>query len=65
MFLFVYRIGVAEKGSMSLELKVDSSVGHSSMPPKETSIGILCNAIARYVIRGVARGGGAVAPPII
>ena len=50
MFLFVFRIGIAEKGSMSVELKVDSSVGHASMPPKESSIGILCNAIARYFI---------------
>ena len=43
----VASIGVAEKGSMSVELRVDSSVGHASMPPKESSIGILCNAIAR------------------
>ena len=48
MFSFVCRIGIAEKGALSLELRVDSSVGHASMPPRESSIGILCNAIARY-----------------
>lgn len=38
-------IGIAEKGYLSLELSVTTSGGHSSNPPKETSIGILSKAI--------------------
>lgn len=39
-------IGIAEKGYLSLELNVQTNAGgHSSMPPKETSIGILSKAI--------------------
>ena len=34
---------------MSIELRVDSAVGHASMPLKESAIGILSNAIAKYV----------------
>ena len=34
---------------MRVELRVDSAVGHASMPPKESSIGILSNAITKYV----------------
>ncbi|XP_028398192.1 N-fatty-acyl-amino acid synthase/hydrolase PM20D1.2-like [Dendronephthya gigantea] len=40
-------IGIAEKGSISLELRVDTAVGHASMPPRESSIGILSKAITR------------------
>ncbi|XP_032230061.2 N-fatty-acyl-amino acid synthase/hydrolase PM20D1 [Nematostella vectensis] len=40
-------IGVAEKGYMMVELSVHTSGGHASMPPKESSIGILSKAIAR------------------
>jgi carboxypeptidase PM20D1 len=40
-------IGIAHKGYTSLELSVTSSGGHSSMPPKETSIGILAAAVHR------------------
>lgn len=40
-------IGIAEKGFRSLELSVEVSGGHSSMPPRETAIGILSGAIAR------------------
>jgi carboxypeptidase PM20D1 len=40
-------IGLAEKGYVTLELTVEGSGGHSSMPPKETAVGILANAIAR------------------
>lgn len=41
-------IGVAEKGFTTLELKVNlKEGGHSAMPPKETAIGLLCNAINR------------------
>ncbi len=38
-------IGVAEKGYTTLQLSVTSASGHSSMPPPQTSIGILAEAI--------------------
>lgn len=38
-------IGVAEKGYLSLELTAKEKGGHSSMPPKESAIGILSSAI--------------------
>jgi len=38
-------IGVAEKGYASFKLSVLSKGGHSSMPPKQTAIGILSTAI--------------------
>jgi len=40
-------IGIGEKGYLTLELKAKSTTGHSSAPPKETSIGILAHALAR------------------
>ncbi len=40
-------IGVAEKGYASIELTVETDGGHSSMPPKETAVGILARAIDR------------------
>jgi carboxypeptidase PM20D1 len=40
-------VGIAEKGYLSLELKVDDDGGHSSMPPKETAIGILSSALSK------------------
>lgn len=40
-------IGISEKGYLSLELSVETEGGHSSMPAKETSIGILSAAIAK------------------
>jgi carboxypeptidase PM20D1 len=40
-------IGIAEKGYVSLELTVEEEGGHSSMPPKQTAIGILSAAIAK------------------
>jgi carboxypeptidase PM20D1 len=40
-------VGIAEKGYLSLELLVESDGGHSSMPPRHTSVGILAAAIAR------------------
>lgn len=40
-------IGVAEKGYLSLRLKVEAKGGHSSTPTRETAIGILCHAIDR------------------
>ena len=40
-------IGTAEKGYVSFDLTVNQKGGHSSMPPKETAIGILSKAIAK------------------
>lgn len=40
-------IGVAEKGYLSLQLKVTGEGGHSSTPPSETTVGILARALAR------------------
>jgi carboxypeptidase PM20D1 len=39
-------VGMAEKGFLYLELSTESSGGHAAMPPRETALGILCNAIA-------------------
>jgi len=38
-------IGIAEKGYVTLELKVNTKGGHSSIPPKHTAVGILSKAI--------------------
>jgi len=38
-------IGVAEKGYATFELLVEKPGGHSSIPPKETAIDILANAL--------------------
>ncbi|PWJ44935.1 M20/M25/M40 family metallo-hydrolase [Sediminitomix flava] len=38
-------IGIAEKGSVYYELSVKVQDGHSSMPPKQTAIGVLAEAI--------------------
>jgi carboxypeptidase PM20D1 len=38
-------VGIAEKGYVNLELRVDGVGGHSSAPPKQTNIGILADAI--------------------
>lgn len=40
-------IGIAEKGSVSLTLRVEGPGGHSSAPPTQTNIGILAAAITR------------------
>ncbi len=55
-------VGIAEKGSLSLELSVDGEGGHSSMPPAQTAIGMLGAAVGRLEahpmsggIHGVAR----------
>lgn len=39
-------IGISEKGYVSLKLTVEMNGGHSSMPAKETSIGVLSRAVA-------------------
>jgi carboxypeptidase PM20D1 len=38
-------VGIAEKGYVSIDLTVEGEVGHSSMPPRNTAIGILSTAI--------------------
>jgi carboxypeptidase PM20D1 len=43
----VARIGVAEKGFLSVELIAEVEGGHSSMPPRHTAVGILAAAIER------------------
>ncbi len=40
-------IGIAEKGYLTVELQVEQTGGHASMPGPSTSIGILAAAIAR------------------
>ncbi|XP_063300427.1 N-fatty-acyl-amino acid synthase/hydrolase PM20D1-like [Pelobates fuscus] len=40
-------IGTTEKGQITLNLSVDKPPGHSSMPPRQTSIGILSEAMSR------------------
>ena len=43
----VATVGVAEKGSVSIELAARVAGGHSSMPPARTAIGVLSAAITR------------------
>lgn len=38
-------VGIAEKGMMNVELVARSEGGHSSMPPKNTAVGILSRAV--------------------
>jgi carboxypeptidase PM20D1 len=38
-------VGVAEKGYLNLKLTVEGRGGHSALPPKQTTIGILSRAI--------------------
>lgn len=40
-------IGISEKGSATVKLSVSMVPGHSSMPPTETTIGILAAAVKR------------------
>lgn len=50
-FSFVYvccRIGISEKGHATVKLSVSMKPGHSSMPPKQSSIGILAAAVTRW-----------------
>ncbi|MFZ5733851.1 MAG: M20 family peptidase [Pseudomonadota bacterium] len=55
-------IGVAEKGFVTLTLNATATPGHSSLPPRETAIGIMSAALARLEdkrmpaeIRGASR----------
>lgn len=40
-------VGIAQKGYLSLELRVDGVGGHSSQPPETSMIGILAEAITK------------------
>ncbi|XP_060794067.1 N-fatty-acyl-amino acid synthase/hydrolase PM20D1.2 isoform X2 [Neoarius graeffei] len=40
-------IGISEKGHATVKLSVTTEPGHSSMPPKQSSIGILAAAVTR------------------
>lgn len=40
-------IGLAEKGYLTLKLRVDQAGGHSSMPAKETAVDVLAKALVR------------------
>lgn len=40
-------VGIAEKGFASVELSVEGTGGHSSLPPRQSTVGILSAAIAR------------------
>jgi len=52
-------IGVAEKGYATFELTATGEGGHSSMPPRETSIGLVAGAVARLTrVPLPARPGG-------
>lgn len=48
-----FRIGISEKGQATVKLSVSTVPGHSSMPPRETSIGILAAAIKRWNLSSV------------
>ncbi len=39
-------VGITEKGYLTLSLSADGKPGHSSMPPRQTAIGIISRAIA-------------------
>jgi carboxypeptidase PM20D1 len=55
----VAMVGVAQKGYATVELKVTSQGGHSSMPPAATPVGILGRAVAALELHQMpARAGG-------
>ena len=43
----VAMVGVAEKGFVSVELVARGEGGHSSMPPRQTAVGVLARAVSR------------------
>ena len=49
-------INVAEKGNLTLSIVAKSAGGHSSMPPQQTAVGILANAIIKLESNPVAGG---------
>ncbi len=40
-------LGIAEKGYLTLELSAEDGGGHSSMPPRQTAVGLVAAAVAR------------------
>jgi carboxypeptidase PM20D1 len=54
-------VGTAEKGYLSLELLVVQEGGHSSMPPKETTISILSRAMVRLAENRLPK---TISPPV-
>jgi len=49
-------IGIAEKGTVSLELSAESEGGHSSIPPPHTAIGIVSAAVTKVEEHQMAAG---------
>jgi len=49
-------INVAEKGSVTLQIVAMADGGHSSMPPQQTAVGILADAITRLEANPVPGG---------
>ncbi|WP_447980597.1 M20 family peptidase [Candidatus Nitrospira bockiana] len=50
----VAAVGIAEKGYVTFELAAQGEGGHASMPPRETSVGILAAAIRRVEAEAMA-----------
>ncbi len=49
-------VNVAEKGFLTLEIVARSTGGHSSMPPRETAVGLLAEAVERLVANPLPGG---------
>ncbi len=49
-------VGVAEKGFVTLELRVDGEAGHSSVPPSNTAIGVLSAAVTKVEVNPLPGG---------
>jgi carboxypeptidase PM20D1 len=49
-------INVAEKGSLTLQIVATAAGGHSSMPPRQTAVGLLAEAIVRLESNPVPGG---------
>lgn len=52
----VAAVGIAEKGSVTLELVVEAEGGHSSTPPPHTAIGVLSQAVVQLERQQMPRG---------
>ena len=40
-------VGIAEKGFVTIQLSTRAAGGHSSLPPRQSAVGILSAAVAR------------------
>jgi len=49
-------VNVAEKGSLTLQIVATAAGGHSSMPPRQTAVGLLAEAITRLESNPVPGG---------